>query len=76
MKQLKRLSTTAALVLALSVSAFAGHIPIPEPTPQQATSVSVTSAGGSPSGIQDEESASQVIEELALRLFQALLSVY
>ena len=79
MKQLQRLTMAAVLVLIIAMSALAGEIPIPGtapmPTPQSSTLT--TTPGNVPIRVTDnEDSATQLLEELALDLLQTLLSVY
>lgn len=76
MKQLQRLTIAAVLVLTIAMSSLAGEIPIPgaAPTPTPPNSSLTITPGEIP--IEDEDSASQVVEELALDLLQTLLSLY
>jgi hypothetical protein len=79
MKQLQRLTMTAALVLAVTMSAFAGEIPItkavsPPPPPSSATS---TNPGEIPITVAEEtEATTQLFTDLTMELLQTLLSVY
>jgi hypothetical protein len=80
MKQLQRLTRAAVLVLAVTMSAFAGEIPIPgavPPPPPPASALSTT-PGEIPTGGAGDAAGltTQLLEELALDLLQRLLSVY
>lgn len=78
MKQLQRLTVTAALVLAVTISAFAGEIPITKavPTPTPPSSASSTNPGEIPITAPKETEATTQLFDLALELLQTMLSVY
>ena len=79
MKQLQRLTMAAVLVLAVTMSAFAGEIPIPgaAPTPPPPTSALSTTPGENPIGItNDTDSTDSLLEDIVLDLLHTMLSVY
>lgn len=76
MKQLQRLTLAAILVVAVTTSAFAGEIPIPgakAPPPPSA----MTAPGEIQVDITDaNDSSDYLLEGLAFRLLQTLLTLY
>lgn len=78
MKQLQRLTMTAALVLAVTISAFAGEIPITKavPTPTPPSSASSTNPGEIPITVPKETETTTPFTDLAVELLRTLLSVY